>query len=454
MRNSPWTTLAAGLKKVSDRIDAQPTVREATLVSDSEVRFDIDSQNTTVHGTLAPGLPAGTRVLTITLKHYVWILGGRDKAPLSVPIASETTAGIVELATAAEVQAGTDSTRAVTPATLATWENRKRMVVVGNSNATALRPSSSTAWSVLLAARLGLIQHNFALDSQSFTTSATKYITLAQNGIGAMTAQQKAETGLVFVVDASSDARANVSYATLYPAAKTLFNYIRAQIPHAKIVVVPHVWPADSKYYTPGTWNPAIPSAVLNTARALQDALSEYSNTLYMDHSWTWLTGRDDLMIGVNDVHPNVAGHAYLANLIERCLDGETIITRQEWTAIPLAANFAPHASESATAEFRARARMIQVSRVGWDVTVDGFIQRNNSNTSGAYYDISGPSSTGMPRPFQPPFAVAGTAHKMLSGGGIGASVPIEFWSNGYIRCYGGLAIGEGVLISAQYQLG
>ena len=41
------------------------------------------------------------------------------KATVSVPDASETVKGIVELATVAEVQAGTDTVRAVTPAGLA-----------------------------------------------------------------------------------------------------------------------------------------------------------------------------------------------------------------------------------------------------------------------------------------------------------------------------------------------
>lgn len=42
----------------------------------------------------------------------------------SAPSASETTPGIVELATQAEVNTGTDTSRAITPATLAAWSGR------------------------------------------------------------------------------------------------------------------------------------------------------------------------------------------------------------------------------------------------------------------------------------------------------------------------------------------
>jgi hypothetical protein len=69
--------------------------------------------------------------------HFTWHvpgdldLGGTDltvngtvelpPVPSPVVAASETAAGVVELATQAEVDAGTDAVRAVTPATLAAW---------------------------------------------------------------------------------------------------------------------------------------------------------------------------------------------------------------------------------------------------------------------------------------------------------------------------------------------
>lgn len=55
------------------------------------------------------------------------------------PSASETTAGIAELATQAETDTGTDDARIVTPLKLATWSGRKRKATgtVGDGSATS-----------------------------------------------------------------------------------------------------------------------------------------------------------------------------------------------------------------------------------------------------------------------------------------------------------------------------
>lgn len=75
--NTPWDVLASKITRLGDRIDAQPVVREATVyvANPLAVRFDTDTANTTVQGSLAGGLGVGERVLTIKLRHYVWVLG-------------------------------------------------------------------------------------------------------------------------------------------------------------------------------------------------------------------------------------------------------------------------------------------------------------------------------------------------------------------------------------------
>lgn len=57
----------------------------------------------------------------------------------AAPAASETTAGIAELATQAEVDAGTDDLRIITPLKLATWSGRikKYSVSIGDGSATS-----------------------------------------------------------------------------------------------------------------------------------------------------------------------------------------------------------------------------------------------------------------------------------------------------------------------------
>lgn len=373
-----------------------------------------------------------------------------------ISAASQTARGSIEIATDAEVQAGTSALLAVTPASLAAWEalirpNRFRAVFIGNSNVTATHPVNSSwiTWPTLLCASRGWTQHNYAMNSQSFTTSGTIYNQLAQNAVNGMTAAQRAEVGYVFVCDGSSDARAAVSYSTLFTAAKQVYQTVRTGFPNARIVVVPQIWPADSQYYTPGTWNPAIPAAVIGTSVAQADALSEVDpRGIYMDQSWSWLTARDQYMIQQSDVHPNAAGHALLANYINRGLDGETIVTRTLWTPVPTASGY----TETST-DFRARTRPLSVSRIGWEVTLEGFTQTTAAR-GGPNFDIGGPSGTGTPRQFRPAYSTHGDSHKIILGGGTGASVPIEIWSNGYLRCTGTLSANEGVMVNARYLLG
>ncbi len=105
--NSPWTMITTTLRQLSARVDAMPTIREATLTSQTTVRFDIDAVDTTVHGSLVAGATPGTRVLTLTLKHYVWILGAKGGVPVPT---------VPAIASTAEAQAGTDNTKMMTPA--------------------------------------------------------------------------------------------------------------------------------------------------------------------------------------------------------------------------------------------------------------------------------------------------------------------------------------------------
>jgi hypothetical protein len=71
---------------------------------------------------------------TIGSSSVSWVTFGT-----SAPAASETTAGIAELATQAEVDTGTDDLRIVTPLKLATWSGRikKYSVSIGDGSATS-----------------------------------------------------------------------------------------------------------------------------------------------------------------------------------------------------------------------------------------------------------------------------------------------------------------------------
>lgn len=90
--------------------------------------------------TVEEGTSAGTSYRqdqvngTIDSSTVSWVTFGT-----SAPAASETTAGIAELATQAETDAGTDDLRIVTPLKLANWSGRLRKVAanVGDGSATS-----------------------------------------------------------------------------------------------------------------------------------------------------------------------------------------------------------------------------------------------------------------------------------------------------------------------------
>lgn len=78
--NSPWEMVTAEIRKLADRLDGQPTFREATVaqLAPLEVLFDTDTEPTTVARTLAPTLKLGDRVLTMRIRHYLWVIGRKE----------------------------------------------------------------------------------------------------------------------------------------------------------------------------------------------------------------------------------------------------------------------------------------------------------------------------------------------------------------------------------------
>ena len=75
----PWEKRQAQFTRLMDRINALPSIREATVTTASPLRvtFDTDTASTLVYATTTPGLVAGDRVLTVRLRRYVWVLGKR-----------------------------------------------------------------------------------------------------------------------------------------------------------------------------------------------------------------------------------------------------------------------------------------------------------------------------------------------------------------------------------------
>jgi hypothetical protein len=107
----------------------------ATRAPDASTSAELEGAVVTVEeGTSAGATFRQTQVnFTIDSGNVVWTSFGT-----SAPSASETTAGVAELATQAETDTGTDDTRIVTPLKLANSSNRKRKftATVGDTSAT------------------------------------------------------------------------------------------------------------------------------------------------------------------------------------------------------------------------------------------------------------------------------------------------------------------------------
>jgi len=108
----------------------------ATRALDASIFAELEQAVTTVEeGTSASTTYRQDQVNgTIGSSTISWVTFGT-----SAPAASETTAGIAELATQAETDTGTDDLRIVTPLKLATWSGRikKYSVSIGDGSATS-----------------------------------------------------------------------------------------------------------------------------------------------------------------------------------------------------------------------------------------------------------------------------------------------------------------------------
>jgi len=108
----------------------------ATRALDASIFAELEQAVTTVEeGTSASTTYRQDQVNgTIGSSTISWVTFGT-----SAPSASESTAGIAELATQAETDAGTDDARIVTPLKLATWSGRikKYSVSIGDGSATS-----------------------------------------------------------------------------------------------------------------------------------------------------------------------------------------------------------------------------------------------------------------------------------------------------------------------------
>lgn len=116
-----WNGAAVAMTRAADA-DTFDELESAVVTADEGTNAGTTWRQTQVNGTI------GTN-------NVIW-----TSFSSSAPAASETTAGVAEIATQAETDTGTDDARIVTPLKLATWSGRpKRFSVdIGDGSATSI----------------------------------------------------------------------------------------------------------------------------------------------------------------------------------------------------------------------------------------------------------------------------------------------------------------------------
>lgn len=114
-----WNGAAVAMTRAADA-STFPELEQAVVTVEEGTSAGTTFRQTTVNGTLGSSSIA-------------WTIFGT-----AAPSASEATAGITELATQAETDAGTDDLRAITPLKMANWSGRKRKAIatIGDGSAT------------------------------------------------------------------------------------------------------------------------------------------------------------------------------------------------------------------------------------------------------------------------------------------------------------------------------
>jgi hypothetical protein len=289
-------------------------------------------------------------------------------------------------------------------------------------------------WPQKLCIARGWTMHNYAIGGSAYTNSNNFYAQ-TQSAIAGMTPTQRLEVGHFFVADASNNSRAKTPASDVLTAASALYAHIRTNFPNARIVVLPQIWPSDTEKYAPLAfayeivWN----AFAVAHGEVQKEALADFDNSLFIDESWTWLTGLDGYMNALRDVHPNAAGNTLIAKLVSRALDGETITSSQPWTEVAV----------SSSATIGGRSRKMSARRRGWTVSVDGSAKWNSG--SGSNWDIAT-----LPYGMRPTYNLPVLAQRADTF----AYLPCELWPNGAVRIYQALPANTVVWVSSTFQLG
>lgn len=287
-----------------------------------------------------------------------------DAAEQAANSASNAAASATNAAQAATSAANNAAQLAQNAPTVA-WNQRttsplSNVVFIGSSN------SMSNGWVTKLSARHGWNERNYANNGGGYTLPSNSFLQQVQ-AAAADTQFSNDTVGYVFITDASNDIRGQFNVDA---AASSTYSLARSSFPHARIIVVPVIWPSSPQNFAPPatggyrqTWHDWLH---INVERMALHARRH--NIEFIPDTWTWLTGHDEWMRS-GEVHPNDAGHQQIADRVDSYIRGSHVTPESRW--IPVTYGSSPVAQAPGVAG----QRDLSTLRNGWDVTIDGAIK-------------------------------------------------------------------------------
>ena len=191
---------ATGQGIVSSSAQTIANLPAGTVSGSSQITITESQISDLDHFTIAD-LPAGTvsssAQITITesqisdLDHFTIadLPAGTVSSSAQIGQASAIAQGIIELATSAEVNAGTDGTRAVVPSTLGLWPGSSNITTLGTVTAgdvSAILPSGTISGSsqiTITESQISDLDHFTVADLPAGTVSSSAQITITESQI-------------------------------------------------------------------------------------------------------------------------------------------------------------------------------------------------------------------------------------------------------------------------------
>lgn len=181
--NSTWNKIAE-----YESLDITVNAATESLAGTAEIATQVETDTGTDDARFVTPLKLATWSKAPTTNQKAALAGtgtpnATNKYVTSDTVASDTTQGIIELATQAEVNTGTDAARAVTPATLSSWTKSAFIPTTDQKDALAGEGTPSTSNKFITKSYLDGVAYKRNVAAITRTNTATVNVTTAMEAI-------------------------------------------------------------------------------------------------------------------------------------------------------------------------------------------------------------------------------------------------------------------------------